>query len=440
MREVEQLIHARWIVPIEPSRITLEHHSVAVADERIVALLPRAEATEQFRAQLEFELASHVLLPGFVNTHTHAAMSLLRGLADDLPLEKWLNEHIWPTEARLADHRFVHDGTRLAAAEMLLGGTTCFNDMYFFPDAAASGAIAAGIRMVAGMIVIGFASAWATNTREYLAQGQKFHDQFRSHPLIYSAFAPHAPYSVDDDALRQISILAEELDVPIHMHVHETAQEVTAAVAANGYRPLARLQQHELISPRLVAVHMTCIEAHEMALLAHHGAHVVHCPESNLKLGNGFCPVQQLLTAGVNVALGTDGAASNNDLDMLSEIRSAALLAKGAAADPCAVPAHVALHMATLAGAEALGLETEIGSVKLGKQADLIAIDLGGVRAQPVFDPVSHLVYATHRDQVTDVWVAGRRVVANQKLVSLDVDDLTANARDWRTRIQAALE
>ena len=437
MQQVDQIIHARWVIPVEPAAEVLTAHSVLIREGRIAAVLPTPVATRDFTAPRIVDLPRHALLPGFVNAHTHAAMSLFRGLADDLPLKTWLEDHIWPAEARWADREFVRDGTRLAVAEMLLGGTTCFNDMYFFPDEVAAAAIEAGIRATVGMIVIGFPSAWARDTREYFANGQAVHDRYRDHPLIRTAFAPHAPYTVDDDALRQVAVRAEELDVPIHIHLHETAHEVAEAVAATGLRPIARLERLGLLSNRLLAVHMTALDAAEQRLLANAGVSVVHCPESNLKLASGFCPLAALDAAGVNCAIGTDGAASNNDLDMLGEMRTGALLAKAVAGDPCAVPAHVALRMATLNGARALGLEQEIGSLTAGKRADVIAFDLGGLRAQPVYDPVSQIVYAGHRDQVTDVWVAGRRVVEERRLLSVDEQDLIATAERWRARIDA---
>ncbi|HMM77548.1 MAG TPA: TRZ/ATZ family hydrolase [Gammaproteobacteria bacterium] len=438
MQQVDQLIHARWVIPVEPAGEVLPAHTLLVRDGRIAAVLPTAIATRDYTAPRIVHLPRHALIPGFVNAHTHAAMSLFRGLADDLPLKTWLEDHVWPAEARWADREFVRDGTRLAVAEMLLGGTTCFNDMYFFPDEAAAAAIEAGIRAVVGMILIGFPSAWARDTREYFANGQAVHDRYRGHPLIRTAFAPHAPYTVDDDALRRVAVRAEELDVPVHMHVHETAREVEDAVQASGERPLARLERLGLLSHRLLAVHMTALSPAEIRLLATAGVSVAHCPESNLKLASGFCPLGALAAAGVNCALGTDGAASNNDLDMLGEMRTAALLAKAVAGDPCAVPAHSALAMATLNGARALGLDHETGSLAAGKSADCIAVDLGGLRAQPLYDPISQIVYASHRDQISDVWVAGRRVVEDRRLTSLDEQDLLATAERWRARIGPA--
>ncbi|MBK8958519.1 MAG: TRZ/ATZ family hydrolase [Proteobacteria bacterium] len=431
-----QAIHARWVIPVEPANTVLDHHTVVLEDSLIAAIVPTAQWRSAGPHVEEIPLPEHALIPGLVNAHTHAAMSLFRGMADDRPLMDWLENHIWPAEARSINREFVRDGTRLAAAEMLLGGTTCFNDMYFFGDEAASAAIEAGIRAVIGMIVIGFPSAWAADVDEYFRKGQAVHDTFRDHPLITSAFAPHAPYTVDDHALRRIATLAEELDVPVHMHVQETQDEVERAIAVSGVRPLRRLQGLGLVTPRLVGVHMTCLDDDELDLLAHSGATVVHCPESNLKLASGFCPVDKLLARGVNVACGTDGAASNNDLDMLGEIRTASLLAKGVAGDPCALPAAQALRMATYNGALALGLERSIGSLEIGKQADMVAIDLGDARARPVYDPVSQIIYSGHRDQVAQVWVGGRRVVRDRQLMTLDLGDLRAASDDWGQRIR----
>lgn len=431
--QATQAIHAGWVVPVNPADTALPSHTIVIDGERIVDILP----SKEWRGGdiREVDCRGAALIPGLVNAHTHAAMSLFRGMADDLPLMTWLNDHIWPAEARMVSREFVRDGAALAVAEMLLGGTTCFNDMYFFPEETAGAAVAGGIRASIGMIVIGFPSAWAANTDEYFRKGQAVHDQFRAHPLISTSFAPHAPYTVDDAALTRIATLAEELDLPVTMHVHETRGETTDAVNQYGDRPLARLDRLGLLTPRLAAVHMTDVDEREIELAARHNISVVHCPESNLKLASGFCPVASLQAAGVNVALGTDGAASNNDLDMLSEMRTAALLAKGVAGDPCAVPAATALNMATLAGARALGLDADIGSLESGKLADITAIDLTGVATQPVYDPISQIVYSASRGDVSDVWVGGRRVVSERRLATLDVGALADRAADWRTRI-----
>ncbi|HXG27733.1 MAG TPA: TRZ/ATZ family hydrolase [Nevskiales bacterium] len=434
---VDCLIHARWIVPVEPDGAVLDHHSLAIRGGRIVGLAPHTEAEKLYPAAETVELPRHALLPGLVNAHTHAAMSLMRGLADDLPLMDWLQGHIWPAEAKHVSVEFCRDGVQLAVAEMLKGGITCFNDMYFFPDVSAQVAAAAGMRACVGLILLDFPSVWAQGPDEYLDKAAAVHDAWRGHPLVRTAFGPHAPYTVSDGPLARMRVLADELDIPIQMHVHETAFEVEQAQAQAGRRPLARLHALGLLSPALMAVHMTQLTDDEIRLCADSGVNVVHCPESNLKLASGFCPVGKLLAAGVNVALGTDGAASNNDLDLLGEMRTAALLAKAVAGDASALPAHTALRMATLNGARALGLAEEIGSLEVNKWADLCAIELGGIETEPLYHVLSQLVYAASRHQVSDVWVAGRRLLHERRLTTLDETALLARAREWQARIAA---
>jgi len=436
MQTIDTLIHARWVIPVEPDDTVMDHHSVAIHDGRIVAVVPRAEAEARYQADAVHSLDQHALIPGLVNTHTHAPMNLMRGLADDLPLMEWLNQHVWPAEQKWVSEEFVHDGTQLAMAEMLRGGTTCFNDMYFFPEVTARAAAACGMRASVGLIVIDFPSAWAASSDEYIDKGLALHDEYRSDPLIRTALAPHAPYTVSDEPLEKIRMYADELDLPVHMHVHETRDEIEQSLKNFGVRPLERLERLGLLSPNLLAVHMTQLIDGELDQLAEAGVHVLHCPESNLKLASGFCPVVRLLNAGVNVALGTDGAASNNDLDMLGEMRTAALLAKGMTQDAAALPAHQALRMATLHGARALGLESEIGSITAGKAADLAAVRLDGIETQPVYHPVSQLVYAASRNDVTDVWVNGRHLLSERTLTTLDPAAVLARAREWQERIQ----
>ncbi len=438
MRDIDTLLHARWIIPVEPDNTVLEGHSLAIHEGRILALLPRTEAEQAFTSRNTLELADHALIPGLVNAHTHAAMSLLRGLADDLPLMQWLNDHIWPAESRWVNEEFVHDGTELAMAEMLRGGTTCFNDMYFFPDVAARAAAACGMRACVGLIVVDFPTPWAQNAEEYLDKGLHVHDAYRSDPLITTAFAPHAPYTVSDEPLQRIRVLADELELPVHMHVHETADEVQPEKARDGLRPLQRLQGLGLVSPSLLAVHMTQLTDAEIADYAESGGYVIHCPESNLKLASGFCPVHRLDQAGIPVALGTDGAASNNDLDMFGEMRTAALLAKGVSGNASALPAHRVLRMATLHGAMALGLGEDIGSLQIGKWADITAVRLNDIETSPVYQPISQLVYATGRDKVSDVWVAGRQLLKDRQLTTLDRQDIRARARAWQAKIAAS--
>ncbi|MDD5273009.1 MAG: TRZ/ATZ family hydrolase, partial [Methylovulum sp.] len=412
---VDTLIHARWIIPVEPASVTLEHHSLVIHQGRIIDLLPTADAQARYQATATEHLSDHALLPGFVNSHTHAAMTLLRGRADDLPLMDWLQNHVWPLEGRWVSEEFVRDVTDLAIAEMLAGGTTCFNDMYFFPDISAQQAIHHGIRASIGLVVFDFPTVWADNSAMYLSKAVALHEQLQGQALITTTFAPHAPYTVSDGPLLQVLALAGERGRPIHIHVHETKHEVEQAQADSGKRPLQRLHELGLLNPSLLAVHATQLNEAEIQLLAETGAHIVHCPESNLKLASGFCPVARCLAAGINVALGTDGAASNNDLDMLGEMRTAALLAKAVADDASAVPAMTALQMATINGAKALGLDKEIGSLTVGKAADVIAIDLSHLETQPVYCPISQIVYAASRHQVTDVWVAGRQLLRQRQ-------------------------
>ena len=438
MQTIDTLINARWVIPVEPDGKTLDRHSIAVHGGKIVEVLPTANAAKKYRATEIVDLPHHALIPGLINAHTHAAMSLFRGLADDLPLMDWLNHHIWPAEAKWVSEAFVRDGTELAIAEMLKSGTTCFNDMYFFPDVTARVCADAGMRACVGLIMLDFPSAWAQGADEYLHKGLKLHDELRNSELVSTAFAPHAPYTVSDAPLERIRMYADELDIPIHMHVHETAHEVDAGQKQFGMRPLARLAKLGLLGPRLLAVHMTQLLPDEISSLAQDNVSVIHCPESNLKLASGFCPVQTLVKAGVNVALGTDGAASNNNLDMLEEMRIAALLAKGVSGEATAIPAHTALRMATLNGAKALGIEARTGSLVAGKAADMTAIDLSAISSQPVYDPLSQIIYTATRDQVTDVWVNGRRLLAKHQLTSLDEAALRDKAVAWRDKIAAS--
>lgn len=434
MLSIDSLIEAPWIIPVEPDHTIFNDHALAIHDGRILEILPQWEANSKYVAQSHHTLDKHILVPGFVNSHTHAAMALFRGLADDLPLMDWLENHIWPAEGKWVDPEFVQDGTQLAIAEMLRSGTTCFNDMYFCPDVTARVVERTGIRATVGLILIDFPTVWANDADEYIHKGIAVHDHYRNHPLINTAFAPHAPYTVSDIPLQKIVTFAEELDLPIHMHVHETAFEVQQ----NNMRPIERLKRLGVVSPRLMAVHMTQLTDSEIEQLATLGAQVVHCPESNLKLASGFCPVQKLTQAGICVAIGTDGAASNNDLDMLGETRTAALLAKAVANDATAIPAATALRMATLNGAKALGLDHIIGSLEPGKAADIAAIEMQEIASIPIFNPLSQLIYTAGRHQVTDVWVAGKQLLRDTILTTLDQQAVLDKARAWGEKIYAS--
>ena len=436
MQAIDLIVVPRWIVPIEPAGVVLQDHALAVDKGRILAVLPLAEVAAQYTARETLTLPSHVVMPGLVNAHAHSAMTLLRGIADDLPLMDWLQNHIWPAEGAHVSRQFCIDGVKLAAAEMICGGVTTANDMYFFPDASAEAFSAAGMRSVVNLITLDFPSAWAANADDYLHKGLAVHDAVKHNPLVTSIFGPHAPYTVSDAPLRKIRAYANELGIGIHMHVHETAGEVAMAEGQSGKRPWQRLKELELLAPDFVAVHMTQLTDAEIAEAAELGVHVVHCPESNLKLASGFCPVDKLLKAGVNVALGTDGAAGNNDLDLFSEMKTAALLAKAVAGDAQALPAHAALHMATLAGAKALMLDEQIGSLVAGKQADFIAVDLGALNTQPVYNVLSQLAYAVNSRQVTDVFVAGKPLLKSGVLTTLSRDEVLAKAGEWSRKIK----
>jgi 5-methylthioadenosine/S-adenosylhomocysteine deaminase len=430
------LILPRWLVPVEPAGAVLEAHAVAVRDGRIEAVLPARSALERFADCERIELREHVLIPGLVNAHTHAAMSLMRGLADDLPLLRWLKEHVWPTEMRHVSPQFVRDGTLLACAEMLRGGTTCFNDMYFYPEAALEAVLESGMRAALGMIVVEFASSYAADPDDYLEKGLALRDAWREQPLLSFCFAPHAPYTVSDATFRKVATLLGEVDVPLHIHLHETGEEIERSIAEHGVRPIERLRRLGLLGPGLIAVHGVHLSQDDIVLLARHGSSVVHCPSSNLKLASGFAPVARLQAAGVNVALGTDGAASNNRMDSMEEMRLAALLAKAVAGDAEAMPAHAALGAATLGGARALGLDAQIGSVVPGKWADLAALRLAGPELAPCYDPVSHLVYAAGREHVSDVWVGGRRLVVDGTLVNSARFGLDTRAELWQNSLK----
>lgn len=424
MKNIDTLLHARWIIPIDNKQRYLEQHCIAINEEKIIDILPSAQAKARYSARVNRDYHQHALIPGLINSHTHAAMSLFRGLADDLNLMDWLQNHIWPAEAEHVNEAFVHTGTELAIAEMIRSGTTCFNDMYFFPDISARVAADVGMRASVGLILIDIATVWANNSEEYIAKGLAVFDHYKGHDLIKTAFAPHAPYTVSDEPLKHIAILANELELNIHMHIHETAFEVSEAEKNNGQRPLARLNELGLVTPALLAVHMTQLSDDEIQLLARAGSHVIHCPESNMKLASGICPVKQLIEAGVNVALGTDSCSSNNDLNMFGEMRSAAMLAKISNMDATAVTAEQVLKMATINGATALGISDITGSLEVGKFADIVAVNFDTIETIPVYDPVSHLVYCSSREHVSDVWIAGKQLLTDGILNTIDENKL----------------
>jgi 5-methylthioadenosine/S-adenosylhomocysteine deaminase len=438
MQYCDSLIAPRWCVPVEPSGVVLENHAVAVSDGRIEAILPAETARQRYQPGVFIERPNHVLIPGLVNAHTHAAMTLLRGFADDMPLESWLREGVWPAERRFASAEMVRDGTELAIAEMLRAGITCFGDQYFFPEIVAETAVDLHMRAVVGTPVIEFPTAWAESVREYLDKGSELvHDPYAEHPLISTCFAPHTTAALSDESMTELRVLADQLDVPVQMHLHESAVEVDEAERSTGMRPIERLERLGLFNASLLAVHAVHVTPGEIERMAAAGVAVAHCPRSNLKLASGIAPVADLLSAGVVVGIGTDGAASNNVLDVLAELQMAALLAKVRNRDAAALDAMTALHMATLGSARALRRDHEIGSVEVGKWADLTCIDLLRCHSQPVYDPVSQLAYAVRAEQVADVWVAGRHQLDDGRLTGIDPQSLLGRTNEWQARIAA---
>jgi len=434
--KIDLLINSRWIIPVVPENRVFENCALAIDQQKIVGIYPQAEAKSKFDPASVVDLADHILMPGLVNAHGHAAMSLLRGYADDLPLQPWLEEHIWPVEARVLSAEFVADGTNLAMAEMIKTGTTCFADMYFFADTVAEQVQRSGMRSQIGFTVFDFPTAGGKDPDDYIHKGLQLRDSYKGDGLIKIACAPHAPYTVGDETLRRIATYANELDMAVHIHCHETAQEVADSLKLYGNRPLQRLDDLGVLLPQTQLVHMTQIDDNDIRLIQDNNCHVVHCPESNLKLASGFCPVGKLIDAGINVAIGTDGAASNNDLDLFGELKTAGLLAKAVANDASVLDAHAALRMATINGAKALGWDDQIGSLEAGKSADMIAVEISSLSQKPLYNPASQLVYSNAGSQVTHSWVAGKALLRERSLVTLDEENLIRRADAWRNQIK----
>jgi len=437
--KIDLLIEPAWIAPVDTNE-TLRNHAVAVDAGRIIAVLPIGEARDRFSPERRVVLEDHILIPGFVNVHTHAAMSLMRGLADDLPLMEWLQKHIWPAETANLSPQFVYDGTRLACTEMLLGGITCFNDMYFFPEATAAAAAEFGMRAMLGITTLEFPTPYASDAADYLDKGLAVREEWLNHPLIGFCLAPHAPYTVSDTSFERILTLSEQLNLPIHCHIHETHHEIEESRRQHGATPLQRIKRLGLLGPGFIGVHAVHLTDEDIQILAETGAQIAHCPTSNLKLASGIAPVARMRQMGINVGLGTDGAASNNRLDMFGEMRLAALLAKGSTGDASVLPAREILRMATLDGAKAIGLGDEIGSITPGKSADLVAVSLETLNTKPCYDPVSHLIHVAGRECVTHVWVGGKCCVDHKKLVHAGQNDLESAIALWQNSLEVRRE
>ena len=439
METVNQIIHAKWIITCEADNKVLNNHALIIHDGIIKKIIASDSVAQHYQSDDIRHFNYHAIMPGFINSHTHLAMNLFRGLADDRALMDWLNNYIWPAEKKWVNSEFVYDASLLAMGEMIRGGTTCFNDMYFFLNDTAKAAELAGMRAHIGIHVINVPTSWGKTPAEYLEKGLEFHAQYKNHELIKITMAPHAIYTVPDDVLVELLGVAEKLNLKMNMHIQETSAEVEQSIATTKMRPLRRLQKLGLVSPRLIAIHMTEINEEDLEILSVCQPNIVHCPESNMKLASGIAPLDKFKITGVNVALGTDGAASNNDLDMIGEMRTAAFLAKASTRNPTSLSAIEALRMATINGAQALGIEKVTGSLTAGKSADFIAINLDELETLPVYHPASQIVYAASRHQVTDVWVAGKQLLKNRELQTLDEDRLKSVAKSWREKISQPL-
>ena len=439
MIPVDYLIHAKWLIPCEDQHTVLENYSMALADGKILAIVPTAEANNTYHARENIDYAQHVVMPGLVNCHTHLPMNLFRGLADDLELMDWLNNYIWPAERKVVSDEFVYDGARLAMAEMIKGGITCFNDMFFYRHAIARAAEQVGMRAHIGIHMMNIPSPDFETPQEYQANAAAFCEKYRDHALIQPTLAPHSTYTTELANLAHLPELAERYNLQINIHLQENAEEVAMSLTNHKLRPLQRLDSIGLVSPRLIAIHMTQLDERDLAIIAEKKPNIVHCPESNLKLVCGICPIEQLHQLGINVAIGTDSAASNNDLDLFSEMRTAALIGKLAAKDPKAVSAGRALLLGTQNGAAALGKQDVFGTLSAGKSADFIAINLDDIDTIPIYHPISQLIYSGNRKQVSDSWVHGKQLMKNRKLLTLDEKELFAKAQYWSKKIKNAI-
>ncbi len=431
-----------------PDNVILENHSVVIQGETILALLPTLQAKSLYPEALEHLYPQSLMIPGLINAHSHAAMSLLRGAGDDMPLKEWLENRIWPLEGKLVSPEFVFDGTVLAAYEMLMGGITCFNDMYFFPESTARAAKAMGMRANLGIVVFEFPSSYGSGPADYLSKGLKLRDETlrdddSANRLLSFCLAPHAPYTVSNDSFAKVATLANELGLGIQTHLHETEFEIAQSISEHGKRPIERLAEIGLLGPDFVAIHGVHLTEGDIDLLRDAKASVVHCPHSNLKLASGLAPIAELLAAGLSVAIGTDGSASNNRLDLLSETHTASLLSKGITANAQAFNARQALYSMTMAGAFAVGRSAEIGSIEPGKQADIAVFDFSPVEMQPVHDAISHLIYAAHRSNVSDVWICGKPVVQKRQLAhsgaKATVSEVVARSGLWHNKVSEML-
>ena len=435
-KNVSIIISTSWIFTSDPENQLLSDYSVVIENDKIIDLVPQSKVFNEYEADNTYQLTDHILIPGLINTHTHAAMSLFKGFADDLPLQEWLNNHIWPAEKEFVNSSFVKDGSILGLSEMIKSGITTFNDMYFFPDATAEAVKELGVRSNIGLVVLDFPTNYATDPEDYLLKGFEFRDKWRNEELITTSIAPHAPYSVSDEAFTLINTYSEELNINIHTHLHETQWEIEASIDKYGITPVQRLNNLGIIGPSLTAAHCVYLNDQDMGILAKNKVSIVHNPSSNMKLGSGIADVAKMLKQNLSVSLGTDSSASNNRLDIMEEMRLAALLIKGSTKSPESIPANEAIKMATINGAKALGLGSVIGSIEKNKKADLVAIDLSAIENQPIYNPISTLVYSSSRSDVSYVWIDGKIKLKEKSLVNIDEERIIQLAKKWQRKLK----
>jgi 5-methylthioadenosine/S-adenosylhomocysteine deaminase len=430
------IISASWIFTSNSEGQLLSDYSIVIENDKIIDLVPQDKVFDEYEANDTYQLTDHILIPGLINTHTHAAMSLFKGFADDLPLQDWLNDYIWPAEKKFINSSFVKDGSILALSEMIKSGVTTFNDMYFFPDATAEAVKELGVRSNIGLVVLDFPTNYATDPEDYLLKGFEFRDKWRNEELITTSIAPHAPYSVSDEAFTLINTYSEELSINIHTHLHETQWEIEDSIEKYGITPVQRLNNLGIIGPSLMAVHCVHLNDQDMATLAKNKVSIVHNPSSNMKLGSGISDIAKMLKQNLNISLGTDSSASNNRIDIMEEMRLAALLIKGSTKSPESFSANEAIKMATINGAKALGLESIIGSIEKNKKADLVAIDLNSIENQPIYNPLTTLVYSSSRSDVSYVWIDGEIKLKDKKLVKIDEERIIQLAKKWQRKLK----
>ena len=439
-RQVSLVLSGGTVVTMDPGNRVIANGAVAIDGADIVAVDTADAIAKQFRGRETIDSSGQIVLPGLINTHTHAAMVLFRGLADDLALSEWLNKYIFPAEAKTVSPEFVRAGTRLAALEMIQSGTTTFTDMYYFEEEVAAVTKAAGLRGVLGQTVIQFPVADAKTPADALVRAEAFIKAFKDDPLVTPAVAPHAMYTLDGPTLKAARELAKRQNVPTLIHLAETRDEIQAAQERFKSSPVAYLDSLGFFGPGVLGAHGVWVSDADIVMLKARGVGISHNPESNMKLASGTAPVPAYLRADVAVGLGTDGAASNNDLDMFEALRFAALLHKHASSDSRAVSARSVLEMATIRGARALGMEKRIGSLEPRKRADVITVSLNGARQTPMYDAISHLVYVIHGDDVRNTIVNGHVLMRDRKVLTLDEKAVIAEGRSWVEKVRAAVK